>query len=240
MKLHRFFIKESFAQNPVHIADAALARQLRSVLRLKAGDRIVLCDGRGQEADATIQVLDAKGAEVSIGTPRRNMNEPSRRVILYCALLKRENFEWVAQKAVETGVAEIVPIITSRTVKQGIKSDRITTIIKEAAEQAGRGVLPSFGQALSLTEAFKAAKTSNHINLFCDLHGKGFGELLSGRANVLPNDPKVGVFIGPEGGWHEDEVAEAFTHDLLVANLGKLTLRAETAAVVASYLAINA
>lgn len=73
-----------------------------------------------------------------------------REVILYCAILKHENFELVVQKATEAGIKEIAPIITTRTIKLDIRKDRLEKIIKEAAEQSGRGVVPVWNWPLNL------------------------------------------------------------------------------------------
>ena len=161
-----------------------------------------------------------------------NVNEPKRGVTLYLSTLKRENFEFAAQKATEAGVQNIVPIISSRTVKLNISTERVEKIVKEAAEQSGRGMVPRIADIVSFEKIFPDA-AKNDINIFFDGMGKQFsGTMLEGKESV-------GIFIGPEGGWGNKELVEAKENGFLIAGLGALTLRAETAATIASYLACN-
>ena len=232
MKLHRFIGSFDLSQNRIESADPELVHQIADVLRLKAGEMCILGDGALHEALCEVAEISKKRVVFTAQEHRVNENEPKRSVILHCAMLKRENFEWAVQKAVETGVKEIVPIRTMRTVKLETKEDRIKKIIKEAAEQSGRGVVPLLRLPILFKEAISAAR-SNKLNIVFDRSGSDFHTL------SLPGDGLVGVFIGPEGGWHEDEVALAREHKFDVASLGPLTLRAETAAIVASYLATH-
>ena len=147
-------------------------------------------------------------------------------------VLKKENFEWAVQKAVEVGVKEITPIITARTVKLGLNKDRLKKIIKEAAEQSGRGILPKLNEAIIFDEAIKSAK-ENDLNLFFNIGGKNVQHSMS-------NISKIGIFIGPEGGWDEEEIKKAqSSNGFTIVGLGKTILRAETAAVIASYQTVN-
>jgi len=112
MRLHRFIGKFDFSQSRLKIYDEEILKQIRNVLRLKKGDSIILADGKLNEAVVRITESDKKFLEVEILEKSVNKNEPERHGILYCAILKRENFEWVAQKATEVGIKEIVPVIS--------------------------------------------------------------------------------------------------------------------------------
>lgn len=234
MRTHRFFVKENLHGKTVTIADRELVSQWRNVLRLKNGDEINIFDGTGTEARAKILSFEKDSAELQILGTFRNENEPLRYVILYCSVLKRENFELVAQKATEIGAKEIVPIITERTEKLNLRMDRLEKIAKEAAEQSGRAIVPKLHEPIKFEDAVNSAK-NNAINLFCDLSG----ESLENLKKNLKNEGRVGVFVGPEGGWTDEERLFAAKSDFKKVGLGKLTLRAETAAIVASYLVIN-
>ncbi|MBI5153544.1 MAG: RNA methyltransferase [Parcubacteria group bacterium] len=150
--------------------------------------------------------------------------------MLYCSILKRENFEWVAQKATEIGVGEIVPLVTQHTVKLELKEGRLKKIVQEAAEQSGRSVLPKLQIPMGFEQAVHEAKL-NGTTLFFDVSGKEFDK------KMIKDSEKVNIFIGPEGGWNEGEIEIAQKNKFIFVNLGKLTLRAETAAVVGTYLA---
>ncbi|MDD2658034.1 MAG: RsmE family RNA methyltransferase, partial [Candidatus Pacebacteria bacterium] len=135
--------------------------------------------------------------------------------------------ELAVQKAVELGVKEIVPIIADRTVKLGLKRDRLEKIIKEASEQSGRGILPVLSDSVAFGDAMRAAE-ANDLNLFFELGGKS----LEGSKLDLGKYKKIGIFIGPEGGWSEDEL-KLKSEKLKVCGLSPFTLRAETAAIAA-------
>src|SRR3989344_3875546 len=126
MKLNRFFVNENLNVRDITIRDADFINQARNVLRLKVGYKLILCDGNLNEAVAEIINLNKELAELKILETYKNQNEPAspaggpeRNIILYCSVLKKENFEWAVQKAVDVGVKEITPIITARTVKLG-------------------------------------------------------------------------------------------------------------------------
>jgi 16S rRNA (uracil1498-N3)-methyltransferase len=192
-----------------------------------------LGDGRLNEARGRIINLSKKEAEVEILEIGKNQNEPRFEVNLYCAILKRENFEFVVQKATEVGVRTIIPLITQRTVKKGLRSDRLIKIIKEAAEQAGRGIVPKFAEAMDFKKAMEVVDLDS-LNLIFDASGNFYSQILKNA-----KAEEMNIFIGPEGGWEEKELELAEEHNFQIMSLGKLTLRSETAAVIATYLAIN-
>src|SRR3989344_5822359 len=173
MRLNRFIVNFKIKSGNSKLEDRELFNQIRNVLKLKVGDKIILSDGGGNEATANILGYKRDFIEVSISDVTVNQNEADRQVILYCAVLKKENFELVVQKATEIGVKEIVPIITERTIKLNIRQDRLEKIIREAAEQSGRGVTPILGSPVGLGQALEGAKT-NSLNLFFDRSGESF------------------------------------------------------------------
>ncbi len=246
MRLHRFIGDFSFeegsasggnfSKNKLTISDKELVNQIKNVLRLKIGDEIRLDDGKEKSALAEIISITRAGIEVDISEVSENKNELPIYGTLYCSILKRENFELVAQKATEIGIKEIVPIISSRTIKLNLREDRLEKIIKEAAEQSGRGIVPKLNKPMKFDDALMHSR-ANDLNFF--FHPGG--EPLKG---IKHDFQRVGIFVGPEGGW--DEVEEKVVGDLStgaghykIANLGPLTLRAETAAIVATYAVLN-
>lgn len=229
MRLHRFFLDVDLTRSPVTVGDADACHQMHRVLRLEAGDCVIVADGKGMEARARIERIDAKTVTFAFDAPRAVAAEPARFVTLYCAVLKRENMEWVVQKAVETGAKRIVPVLSSRTVKTGLKNDRLRKIAREAAEQSGRGVVPEVLEPMQFGEAVASAKGRN---VFFDFNGDARWTSGLGAA--------AGCWVGPEGGWTAEERRAAEAAGFVIGSLGELTLRAETAAAVATYLAVQA
>ena len=240
MRLNRFIGNFDLSKKEVSVNDADFINQAKNVLRLKYGDKLILCDGNLNEAVAEIVNLNKEFVELKILETYKNQNEPAspadgteRNIILYCSVLKKENFEWAVQKAVEVGVKEITPIITARTVKLGLNKERLEKIIKEAAEQSGRGILPRLNEAMDFDRAVDLAKNNNDLNLFFNIGGKNVQHSMS-------NISKIGIFVGPEGGWDEEEIKKAqSSNGFTIVGLGKTILRAETAAVIASYQTVN-
>ena len=140
MAIQRFFGNFDFSEKEIgkkiEISDKNIIHQIKNVLRLKIGDEIVLCDGKSNEAvskiidspivrfaeDSAKRSGNKDSLSLEIVKVFKNNNESEKDIILYCSILKKENFELVVQKAVEIGVKEIIPIITKRTVKLNLKS----------------------------------------------------------------------------------------------------------------------
>lgn len=225
MRLHRFILDVDLSQARLTVSDREVTNQILNVFRMAAGDSFVVCDGKGTEA--TVEIVEAdKIVVVDVGERRAVDAESATRTILYCALLKRENFELVVQKATECGVAEIVPVVTSRTVKLGAKLDRLQKIAREAAEQSGRGIVPVVHEPMSLKAAVAHA-AGNAANIAFEI----------GAPTITPSRAaSTGLFVGPEGGWDDAEVEQLRAAGYHVAGLGPRVLRAETAAIVASFI----
>ncbi len=222
---HRFFVDADVFGDKVTITDANMLRQWKTVLRLKLGSDVVLV-AQGVEASGVIESWDKSGATIAIMNRATVAREPGRSVTLYCSLLKRENFEWVVQKAVEVGVTRIVPVKAERTVKLGFRRERLESIIREAAEQSGRLTLPQLTEPMTVAEAIADSAPIKHRYFFVVEGGEKIG---------VQDQESAAAFIGPEGGWSEAEQLSAVAADIKKASLGPLVLRAETAAIIATY-----
>ncbi len=239
MKLHRFIGLFDLKRAHLEIKDKEFVHQLARVLKLEVGERLILCDGQGHEAVYEIEALDQKTVALRIREERRpNAAEPSRHVVLYAAILKRENFEWAVQKAVECGVGEIVPVVSDRTIKKDVKRERLQEIAKEAAEQSGRGRVPIVHEPMSFHDALTHAK-GNDRNVFLHLTPT---PLATSHLRPSPSEGeglgvRCGLWVGPEGGWSGEEAESARKAKWEIASLGPRVLRGETAAAVGVYLA---
>ena len=239
MRLNRFIVDLDLRGGPVTLTGQTILKQIKNVLRMKAGDRLILSDGKGKEFLAEVSSITKDAIDADILEELDNPNEPDIHASLHCSILKRENFEWVVQKACEIGVREIVPIISERTVKTGINEERLSKIMKEAAEQSERKFLPTLSTTITLAEALRRMK-KDRLNLFFDRTGTPIKDL-SVRSDMenlknVRDQLKTNLFIGPEGGWTGRELQSADENGCIIVQLSKLSLRSETAAVVASYL----
>lgn len=225
MKIHRFIGDFKLMQNELEIT-GEIAHQIIKVLKLEKGEKIELCDGKGLNALCIIRSMRKNSLVVEVEMVGEDEVE-TKKVSLYCAVLKKENFELVVQKATECGVSKIIPIITSRTVKTGLSIERLKKIAKEAAEQSGRSTVPEISEPI---EYIKSLEQVNGKNILFDISGEPLKE---------KNYSETNIWIGPEGGWTPDEIQKAKTAGFQIASLGKNTLRGETAAIIATYLISN-
>ncbi len=210
------------------------ARHISLSLRVKRGEELIICDGKGREAECKIVSVCPESVMLSVVSRRDSAAEPKAKVVLYQALPKFDKLEYIVQKSVELGVSKVVPVMTSRCISRpdertmAKKLERLRKIADEAAKQSGRGKLPEVGELLSLKNAVKEMSTAE-LPIFFFEHAKyplrGCMEQYHGG--------KIAVLVGPEGGFSNEEAAFAETNGLLCASLGPRILRCETAPVAA-------
>lgn len=226
MVTRRFFVPSNVISDDLfEVTDAELSHQLTRVLRIRIGDEIFLFDGSGFEYQCIISELTPKKISGRIVSKFQNTNEPAKTVILYQALPKKmELFELVLQKGTEIGVKKFVPLITERTERQTLsKPERLHAILKEAAEQSGRGIIPELAEPIH----FGKAIAGNDERIVFDHYGEPFFKEIGDKSPVH-------LFIGPEGGFSKSEIEFAKKSGARIISLGKLTLRTETAGIIGS------
>lgn len=233
MREDRFFVDFKISKGEFEIKNKEIFHQLKNVLRKRVGDRVIVFNG-GIEGVAKIRdfYFKDKKIKIEILEIKQNKREPEIFASLFCSILKKENFELVAQKATEVGIKEIVPLICKNTIKLGLNLERLKKIIKEASEQSGRGELPEILKPMEFKKAIERAKNFD-LKILFDPSGENFFKFKREKIKT------VAIFIGPEGGWDKKEIEMAQKENFEILNLGKLILRAETAGVVASFLATN-
>ncbi|MDQ3076174.1 MAG: 16S rRNA (uracil(1498)-N(3))-methyltransferase [bacterium] len=233
MKLHRFIGQYNLSGDALEITDPETIKQIKLVLRLEVGGHIILSDGQGREAEAEIVSITKDKIMVKV-LDIKTIAGSSRNVSLYLAILKKENFELSVQKAVECGVSHIIPVITDRTIKTGLNMERLNKIIREASEQSGRSIVAKLLETMGFTEAVEHGKANNEKVIF----HLGDEDYMPTRGNASGGH-SVSIFVGPEGGFTENEIKLAKETGYTVSSLGPLTLRGETAAIIATYRAVH-
>ncbi len=223
MRLHRFFIKTPITDQKIVIDDEDLLHQWRNVFRYNTGTELLVFNGDGKEYRMVIERIANREAVLEIIEEREGI-DCSSGPILYQALIKKDNMEWIVQKATELGVSKIVPILSERSEKKGFNIERARKIAVEASEQCGRAHVPTIESIVELDERILP---EGSLAIAFDSSGAPFASA------VIKNTNPVLLFIGPEGGWSEREIEKFKEAKIEIFSLGKLTLRAETAAVVA-------
>ncbi len=225
------FFKEYFKDSPVIEGDDA--RHISRSLRMRIGESLTVCDTMGTDYICEIAAIEEGLVRLNILEENENRTEPSVRVTLFQCNPKGDKLDTVVQKAVELGVAEIVPVISEHCVSRpdskaaDKKRERMARIADEAAKQSGRGTLPSIGEFISFKTCCERLQNFDKSILFYELGGKPIAEI------VNKDTESIAVVIGPEGGFSKDEVDLALTNGAEVATLGPRILRTETAPLAA-------
>ena len=249
--MHRFYIAPS-AWNPENLRlDEAEAHHALTVLRLKAGDRVVAFDGRGQEATAEIGEGSKKSLSLRVVHAAKTPPLPCR-IVLAQAVPKGKNMDLIIQKATELGAAEIAPLLSDRTVvrvedergEAEAKREKWQAVAIEAAKQCGQNWLPSVGLPKSPKEFLAERAKDFDLLWIASLqpdakHPRAW--LRDFGSNARPKSALV--LVGPEGDFTPAEIAMAKAAGCRPITLGPIVLRTETAAIyclsVLSYELLN-
>ena len=225
----RLFVNNELAEGAQLEIDGPQAHYLARVMRVGVGDVLILCDDITGEWAA--RVVDAGKRSVLVETaellrPREEVPD----LWLCPALLKKDRFDLVLEKATELGVAKIQPVLTRRCVADKLNPERARQITVEAAEQCARTALPQLGEPLKL-DALLRDWPEGRTLLFADEQG---GEP---AAQAFAASAPAALLIGPEGGFDDAERAAIRAHPQARAiTLGPRILRGETAAIAAAAL----
>jgi len=237
--MHRLFLPVDWIAESTVVITGKPVHQIRNVLRLGVGDRIIVLDNSGWQHEVELKIVEATRVEGKVLSKSQANTEPRTKITLYQALLKGSNFEFVLQKCTEIGVAGFVPFISERSMARAPDSKKLgrwRSIITEAAELSRRGKLPVLQSPTSFTDACKSASGISIL--------PWEGEKLRSISDVLRNHQKTGndsaisIFIGPEGGFSSDEVEFARSYGIVPVSLGRRILRAETAGLVAATITL--
>ena len=231
----RFFI-DGTADGRAYIAGAD-ALHIAKALRMRPGEALTLCDGKGTDFDGVRETVTDRQVTVRISASRPSQAEPTLAVTLYQGLPKGDKMDWIIQKAVELGVTAVVPVATRRSVarlegKADKKQERWQRIAAEAAGQCGRGMLPSVGRPLSWSQALSRLSGEPAL-VFYEGGGRPLREL------VTPSTRRLSVFVGPEGGFDPEEIDAIRRQGGGVATLGPRILRCEAAPLAALTLLMH-
>ena len=203
------------------------AHYLRNVMRLKDGDRVILCDDVSGAWLARCSLAGKRAVDAVIEAhlrPRETVPD----LWLCFAPVKKTALDWLVEKATELGAARLVPVITDRTIVERVNGERMRAIAVEAAEQCGRTALPQIAVPVKLAKLL-ADWPAGRTLLFAD--EAGGDAAVHAVAAALP---PAAWLTGPEGGFTDRERAMILAHPATRrVSLGPRTLRAETAALAA-------
>ena len=231
----RFFVPPAaLASDSVTIVDRALAHQISHVLRLQPGDRVLLLDGLGSACEVELSTVARDAVRGLVRTRTAASGEAPLQLTIFLALIRAERFEWALQKSVELGAVRLVPVVFARSLPgdraDAHKLERWRRIIREAAEQSCRSLLPQLDPPLSFAEACVQAAQAELPLLLWEGEAPSLRELLRHR----PAPTSLSLISGPIAGIRHDELILAQEHGIMPVSLGPRLLRAETAPIVAT------
>jgi 16S rRNA (uracil1498-N3)-methyltransferase len=214
--------------------DPSQANYLRNVLRLRSGDRVLAFNGRDGEWEAALSEAGKKGLSLKIDARLREQTEPLDLHYLF-APLKHTRLDYMVQKAVEMGAAQLQPVLTRHTQVARVNLDRMRANAIEAAEQCGILTLPEVASPVDFYRMIEA-RDPTRLLVFCDEDAE-VRDPVAALAAARPSGsarPPLAVLVGPEGGFADDERAALLKLPNIVRlALGPRILRADTAAVAA-------
>ncbi|OEG70973.1 hypothetical protein ATZ36_03545 [Candidatus Endomicrobiellum trichonymphae] len=236
-----FYVKPKYIKENTFTISSEQSHYISNVRRFKTDDAIMIFDGIGNSYKAKITFINKNKIMGNILSSLHKM--PDFIVKVYTSIPKGDRFEWLIEKCAEIGVSEVAPINTKRSINISFsknKSERYKKISIAASSQCGRNDIMKIKEPLDFKTACKnATADKNSINILSYEIENNSKSLIN---NIFKGKVKYNgssVFIGPEGGFENEEVEFAKLLGIRTVTLGDNILRVETAAVVASTLILN-
>jgi 16S rRNA (uracil1498-N3)-methyltransferase len=238
--LRRFFAPpESLRARNVTIT-GDLAHRLSRVLRYRRGDHLILAGGGRVESEVQLYGVSANAVTGVVVGERPAPPEPAVELVLYQSIIRLNRFDFVLEKGTEAGVSRFVPMIAARTRAQlegaeSARSERWQRIIVEAAEQCGRGRLPTVTQTVTFEQAVRSAPGLKVMPWESERRLR----LAAYLRDLAKRPATVSLFIGPEGGFDDAEIELAREAGAVLVTLGRRVMRSETAAIIAAGIVLH-
>lgn len=234
--MYRFFVEEDqIGQREIVIAGGDV-NHIRNVLRMKPGEQVTVSDGKGRDYDCRVREIYSDKVIADILEEKEAEGELPARIYLFQGLPKGDKMELIIQKAVELGAYQVIPVAARRAVvkldkkKEEAKVRRWNGIAQSAAKQSGRGMIPQVTAVMSFKEALDYAAGFG-VKIIPFEHARGMEKAREQMERIRPGT-EVGVFIGPEGGFEDEEISLAESEGVVPISLGRRILRTETAGLM--------
>ncbi len=228
----KFFVKKDEIKNNTVTITGGDSVHIAKVLRLSAGDALTLCDGCGTDYDAEIISCTKDEVVLNVLDSRLCPAEPNLSFVLFQGLPKQGKMDYIIEKCTELGISRIVPVSCTRSVvnvkdkqSEEKKLARWRKIAAESVKQCGRGIIPEITGIMSLKEAIAYAGSLDlTLAAYENERQMPLSQALKGKT------PKtMGIFIGPEGGFADEEIRQFLDAGIETVTLGHRILRTETA-----------
>lgn len=226
--MQQFFVNSPLILNQTFSLDAEQAHQCINVLRYQSGQEVICVDPIQNRARCRLEVQSIKVFATPIEHLKQN-SEMEIKITLIQALIRKERWEFLLQKATELGVHRVVPLILRRNVVKWDKGEsqhkrvRYQKIMQEASEQSKRSHVPELLDVITLNE-IKSYRSDNNLVCYEDEKARFIKEVLNPKESIT-------LVCGPEGGFDPCEIVELESMGFKSVHLGTRILRAETASL---------
>jgi 16S rRNA (uracil1498-N3)-methyltransferase len=229
-----FFYKADIDTAAAIVLDEDTSKHVVQVLRMKTGEQLQLTNGKGMLL--TAEITDDNRKRCTVKTISiADVLQAKRHITIAISLTKNASrFEWFLEKATETGIAEIIPLLCDRTEKQHFRQERMNGVLISAMLQSQQSWLPVLHSPAKFSQAIITATSRQKFIAHCEETDKQ--PLLQ---QVQPSASQF-ILIGPEGDFSPAEIAAALSNGFVPVSLGNTRLRTETAGIAAAVLLANA
>jgi 16S rRNA (uracil1498-N3)-methyltransferase len=214
------------------LLDGGNARRLLTVLRVKTGDTVILCDGQRHDYHGVVAETERNALRIHINEHRDCLTELPFKTTLFQGMPKSDKMEWIVQKTVELGVHSIVPVVTEHTESRSAsvhKISRFRKIAEAAAAQSMRGIVPEVYEMMNFDEALEQTGAPGLLTLAAYENEPE----TTVRSILKDREPcDLHIWIGPEGGFSPGEITKLKNFGAFPVTLGPRILRTETAGIV--------
>lgn len=239
--MYRFYIHPDYVFGDTLEITGTDVNHIKNVLRMRQGEKLIACDGQGMDFLCEIVSLEHEKILLKELSHKHSETELPVRVTLFQGIPKRDKMELIIQKSVELGVACIVPVAMKRCIakieeekKEKKKRNRWQAIAEAAAKQSGRGMIPAISPSMDFLKAIRYAMENHMEILLAYEHARGMRAAKEVFVQIACEKPQdIALFIGPEGGFDDAEIALAREAGAQIISLGSRILRTETAGMAA-------
>lgn len=231
--MHHFFVTQNQIDQQRITITGSDVNHIKNVLRMKCGEELLVSNGQGTDYHCRISEIRFEAVIAEILKTDQEGKELPAQLYLFQGLPKQEKMDWIIQKAVELGAYEIIPVEMARSVvrldskKEEAKRKRWNSIAESGAKQSKRSIIPQVSHVMNMKEALEYGDRLD-IKLILYENARGM-EMTREMVEQVRPGMKVGIFVGPEGGFEVKEVEQAVASGVCPVSLGKRILRTETA-----------
>lgn len=234
--MYNFFIESENRHGDYYVITGSDFNHIKNVLRMKQGDEFLVSES-GMSSLCVLESFEGESVIAKISEENFQDTNLPVKIYLFQGLPKSDKMELIIQKAVELGADTIIPVEMNRCVvklddkKKKSKVQRWQSISESAAKQSKRTVIPEINDVLSFRQAVEKAASLDHF--LVPYENKEGMKATKDALNMIKSGDSVGIFIGPEGGFDENEINATIAAGGKAISLGKRILRTETAAITA-------